>query len=75
MAGEDVQGLRSQSEPDGAQGSLRRAADRCHGWSGKSVDADLLAKIPRSAEVSFANGPCLYAGVSHRRRELVAIAG
>ena len=69
LAREDVQGLRRQPLADGAERSVRGAADRRHGRAGEPAHSDLFAEIPGSAEVSFAHRPRLYAGLSHRRAQ------
>ena len=64
VAGEDVPGLRRQSEPDEVLRGLHRAADRRDGRRGEPAHADLFGEVPGSAEVSVADRPRLHARVS-----------
>ena len=64
--GEDVPGLRRQSEPDEALRSVHRVADGRHGRPGESVHANLLVQVPGSPEVPLDLRPRLHAGVPDR---------
>src|SRR5207247_9329721 len=74
VAGEEVPGLRRESQPDEVLRALHRAADRSDGRRGESLYADLLGQTAGSPEVSVAFRPRLYPGISHRRHDALEYA-